>query len=175
MAMLYQIELADRDFNRLEYLEKEALGLSWEYSQIGGCGNFGFTVPRSIADEKFLRGDFNIKINMRNQATGVYDLWYQGLIEKKKPAISSPRETIQIQGHGYGSQLSRITFTETYTSTEISVIVKDILDNQVVPKTQITYDSGDIEATTFTADKLEFKNVTAYSALKTLADRKSVV
>lgn len=169
--MIYRIELADRSFNRLEYLEKEAMGLSWEYSRDqGGCGAFSFDLPRSLCDEKFISGDFNIKIKRRNPATAAYDLWYQGLIERKEPSIQGDKETVSIEGHGYWTQLGRVRLTETYTSTEISVIVKDILDTYVVPNTQITYDAGDVPATSFTPDTLEFKNVTAMEALKTCAE-----
>lgn len=171
IAMIYRIELADRSGNRLEYLEREALGLRWEYSQIGGCGNFSFNLPRELCNEKYISGDFNIKILRRNQLTQSYDLWYQGLIEKKLPSINGAgEEIIKIQGHGYAVQLGRIRFTRTYLNTEISVIVKDILDDFVVPNTQITYTPADIEVTTFIPDKFEFKNQTCYQALKTLAD-----
>jgi len=168
--MNYRIELADRSFNVLEYLEKEAMGVSWEYARIGGCGSFSFDLPRELCNEKYISGDFNVKIKRRNPATGAYDLWYQGIVERKEPSLRGARETVQVTGHGYFAQLGRIRLTETYSSTEISVIVKDILDTYVTPNTDITYDAGDIEATSFTPDTLEFKNVTALEALQTCAE-----
>ena len=44
--MDYRVELRDKSFNVLEYLENEAYGISWGYSRIGGCGSFCFTLPR---------------------------------------------------------------------------------------------------------------------------------
>lgn len=141
--MIYRIELSDRNFNRLEYLEKEAVNISWEYSRIGGCGSFSFDLPRSLCDEKFISGDFNVKILRRNPENGNYDLWYQGFIERKEPVISGSNEYVRVEGHGYQAQLGRILLTETYTGQEISAIVKDILDTYVVPNTDIEYDNPD--------------------------------
>lgn len=168
--MIYRIKLADRDFNTLEYLEKEALTPSWEYSRIGGCGSFGFDLPRSLCDEKYISGDFNIQIERRDPLTNLYGKIYEGLVELKSPSISGSKEIVNVAGHGYYATLGRIRLTETYTSTEISVIIKDILDTYIVPEGLITYDPGDIEVTGFTPDKLEFKNVTVLEALKTCAD-----
>lgn len=168
--MIYRIKLSDRDLNILEYLEREALGLSWEYSRNGGCGSFNFDLPRSLCDERFISGDFNIKIERRNPVTNAYDLWYQGLVERKEPSIRGHQETISVIGHGYWVQLGRIRFTKTYTADEISVIVTDILDTFVVPSTNISYDPGDIEVTGFTPDTLEFKNATCLEALQTCAE-----
>lgn len=168
--MIYRVELSDRSFTRLEYLEREALGLSWEFSRIGGCGSFSFDLPRELCNERFISGDFNIRISRRNPDTMAYDLWFQGLVERKEPSIRGNREVVSVTGHGYFVQLGRIRLTETYTSTEISVIVKDILDTYVTPNTDITYDAGDVQATSFTPDTLEFKNVTALEAIQTCAE-----
>lgn len=168
--MIFRVELSDKQFNRLEYLEDEIYGLNWEYARLSGCGAFGFNLPRSLCEEKYLSGDFNIKIKRRNPSTGNYDLRYQGLIERKEPVIRGNQEYVSVEGHGYGVQLERIRLTKTYTSDEISVVVKDILDTYITPYTDITYDAGDVEATSFTADKLEFKNASAYEALRTCAE-----
>jgi len=166
--MRHRIEIRDTNFDILEVLEKEATKIQWEYKRIGGCGNFSFILPRKFDDVGYVRGDFNIRIYKRTGA-GTFSLWYQGLIEDRSPALGD-NEKVQVRGFGYSSQLERIHVSKTYTSDEISVIVKDILDTYVTPNTNIAYDAGDIEATSFTADSLEFKNVSAASAFKTLAD-----
>jgi hypothetical protein len=166
---MHRIELRDKDFNLLEFLEKEAINLRFDYARIGGCGAFSFDLPRQYADEKYISGDHNIRIYIRNSDTKNYDLWYQGLIENKSPNISDRKEVLSISGYGYLAQLSRIYISETYTSQEISVIVKDILDTYVTPNTDITYDAGDIENTGFTADSLKF-NTDVKRALETCAN-----
>jgi hypothetical protein len=153
----------------VEILDKEYMDLSWDYSRIGGCGGFSFRLPRKIFEERAISGAYNVRIYYRNPSTNTYDLWYQGLIENKIPNIRGNSEDIQISGHGYQAQLSNVYVSQTYTAQEASVIVKNILDNYVTPYTSISYDIGDLEATSFTFDTLEF-NTDALSALQTIAD-----
>jgi len=167
--MEFRVEIRDTAFNLLEVLENEVLALSWDYSRIGGCGNFRFTLPRNYCDEKFISGDFNIRIYIRNESTKAYDLWYQGLVEDKIPNIRGERETVDVVGHGYSAQLSRIQIDRNYSSDETSVVVKHILDNDITANTNITYDVGDLVATSFTPDTLSF-NTDAKRAMQTLSD-----
>lgn len=168
--MKYRVEIADKSFNRLEILDQEAMGLHWDFSRIGGCGSFSFDLPREYCNERFISGDFNVKIYKRNNTTKAYDLWYQGLVETKQPNIRGGNETIQVRGTGYQAQLSRIYIAnKIYTSTEVSLIVKDILDTYVCPYTNITYSGGDLVATGFTPSTVKF-NTDALSAMQTLAD-----
>lgn len=168
--MIHRIEISDTDFNLLELLEDEASGLIWDWARIGGCGSFSFDLPREFCNERYISGDFNIKIKRRNPSTGDYDLWYQGLVEAKIPNIKNSKEIISVRGHGYQAQLSRIYLNDiSYTSQEISVIVKNILDNYIVGETDITYSAGDIASTGFTAGALTF-NTDALTAMQTLAD-----
>ena len=154
----------------VEIPDKEYLDLSWGYARIGGCGEFSFRLPRRLFEERAISGGYNVRIKYRNPSTNTYDLWYQGLIENKVPNVKGNTEDIQISGHGYQSQLSNIYLDDvTYTAQEASVIVKSILDNYVTPDTDISYNIGDLEATTFTFDTITF-NTDALSALQTIAD-----
>ncbi len=163
----YRVELRDESFNILAMLENEAIGLRWDYNRIGGCGAFSFTLPRRFNDQGNLGGDFDVRIYKRT-GSGTHALWFSGFIEDRSPLFSEP-ENISISGYGYIAQLNRVIVDKTYTSNEISIIVKDILDTFVTPNTDITYDAGDIVATSFTADSLVFKT-TAMNAMKTLAE-----
>lgn len=167
--MEHRIVLRDKSFNILECLEKEALGPSFGWARTGGCGAFGFEVPRKYGEEGFLGGDFDVQIQCYNPVTRVFDLWYSGYIEEKTPSINENGESIAVNGYGYSSQLKRILVDKEYTNTEISLIIKDILDTFVVPNTSIEYDLVDLEDTGFTADKLTFKT-TAMEAIQTCAD-----
>lgn len=168
--MIVKIELRDKSFNILENFDAEFMNLSWEYNRIGGCGSFSFDLPRQYCNEKFISGDFNVRIYVRNASTKVYDLWFQGIVEDKSPNVRGIDETISVQGHGYQAQLSRIQLINvTYTGQEISVIVKDLLDNYIVPNTDIIYSGADIQATGFTPDSITF-NTDALNAIQTLAD-----
>ena len=165
--MDHRIELRDRNFDLLEILEKDAYSISWKYNRLGGCGNFSLNLARKYNAPKALSGFFDIRIYKRNSANN-YSLWFAGYIEEKEGTLGS-KERINISGVGYVGQLRTVIVDTTYTSNEISVIVKDILDNYVVPNTDITYDAGDIEDTGFTADSVEFKG-NAMRAFETLAE-----
>lgn len=168
--MIVKVELRDKQFNILEILDSEFMNLSWEYQRVGGCGSFSFDLPRPYCNERYISGDFNVRIYGRNDTTKAYDLWFQGIVENKAPNVRGVEEVISVQGHGYQAQLSRIQLVNvTYTSQEASVIIKSILDNYVVPNTDITYSALDIEATSFTFDSITF-NTDALSAIQTIAD-----
>ncbi len=168
--MIVRLELRDKSFNLLELLENDMMDLTWEFNRIGGCGSISFNLPRAYCNERMISGDFNLRLYVRNPATKAYDLWYQGIVEQKSPNVRGSDETVSVQGHGYQAQLSRIQLRAlTYTSQEASVIIKNLLDNYIVPNTDITYDVGDITATTFTFDTLEF-STDAMSAIQTIAD-----
>jgi len=170
MTGAYRLELRDRDFNLLEILDREFTGLSWSYGRIGGCGECSFRLPRKLFEEKNLSGDYNLRVYYRDPVTGSFGLRYQGLVETKDPSIRGNSEAIGINGHGYSVQLGRIYLDDvTYSNTEVSVIVKDILDNYITPNTDISYNAPDIEATGFTIDAIKF-NEMASSALEKLAD-----
>lgn len=168
--MIIKVELRDKSFNKLEDLDNEVIDPTWEFNGIGGCGSFSFDLPRQYCNERYISGDFNVRIYGRNPSTNAYDLWFQGLIEDKAPNVRNNEETILVQGHGYQAQLSRIQLIDvTFTSTEISAIVKSLLDNYIVPNTDITYSASDIEVTGYTPDSLPF-NTDVESAIETLAD-----
>ncbi len=165
----FRVELRDRSFNMLDVLDAQLVDLQFNYARMGGCGDFSLTLPRKYCDEKYISGGFNIRIYIWNEATAVFDLWYQGQIEEKIPSIKGVKEYIDVIGHGYQSQLSQIQFSASYVSQEISVIVKNILDNYIVGVKDITYDSAQIENTGITLDQIDF-NTDVQSALQTLSD-----
>jgi len=172
--MKFRLELRNRNFEIKEILDDEYLDLNWSYSRIGGCGEVGFRLPRKRFEERSLTGESNIRIYYRNPDTNLYDLWYQGLIENKVPNVDGNSEEIGVMGHGYIHQLSRVyvsngAVAQTYVSQEVSIIVKSILDNFIVPVTNVTYNVSDIEATTFTPNNIEF-STNAMSAMQTLAE-----
>jgi hypothetical protein len=126
-------------------------------------------IPVKYGKEGILGGDYNICIYYYDKPTKTMILWYQGLIEEKSPEVNEDDETIKIIGYGYSSQLKRILVDTTITSKEVSVAVKAILDTYITPNTNITYDAGDIEATTFTIDSLTF-DTDVLNVIQTLAD-----
>jgi hypothetical protein len=169
--MDYRVELRDKEMDFVTILDNRIQNLKWSYERIGGCGSFSFKVSSKYCTEIELGANYNIRIKRKNLTTRDYELIYQGRIETTEYSVTdNSKETITIQGFGYQSTLKDIVINETYNSTEVSEIIKDILDSYVTPNTDVSYNSGDIEATTFTPDSIQFSYITVADAFKQLAD-----
>jgi hypothetical protein len=167
--MDYKLVISDRSFNVIEEIQDIASDISWSYNRIGGCGGFAFEVPIRYCEETFLGGNFNVKIYRKNPVDKEYDLWYQGRIENKSHGVQGVEEKIKITGNGYQSQLKDIYVSKTYSSSEASVIVKNVLDTFIVPNTNISYSAGDISSTSFTFDTLD-ANKDGLDVMQTISD-----
>ena len=168
--MKFRLELRDKSFNIKEILDDEFIELGWSYSAIGGCGEFGFMLPRRRFGERALTGESNVRIYYRNPSTEAYELWYQGLINNKAPTVTGNSENIPVSGHGYVTQLDRIYLNDvSFASTEASVIITALLDDYILENTDITYDPSDIEVTSFSFDNIKF-NDTVQSAIEKIAE-----
>ena len=160
---VYRVELRNKTFDLVKVLTPFTKKVSWGYDRIGGCGTGTINLSMDAEElQNVVRPDYEIQVWLET-----HGLVYRGYLEGDTPAVKS-KESIKLSISGYITQLKRIRVNNTYTSDEVSVIVKHILDTYVVPNTSITYDSADIEATGFTPDSLEF-DCMADSAMETLA------
>lgn len=164
---IYRVELRNKSFQLIKVLTKVADSLSWDWDRIGGCGRCSLNLP---VDSEYLDNiapDYDIQVHLGNNVGGD-NLVYRGFIDTYQTTIGRP-DKVQLKAFGYINQLKRIRVNTTYTSQSISDIVKDILDNYIVPNTSITYDADDIDNISYTPDSLEFDEL-ADSAMSTLAD-----
>jgi hypothetical protein len=168
--MIYRIELRDRSMEFVTILDGRVANIQWGYSPVGGCSDFSFSALSKYCTELNFGANFNVRIYKRNFTTKAYDLVYQGRIENVEYSVSEDKEDVQVNGFGYQSELSDIIVNRNYTSTEISAIVKDILDNDVVPNTNVSYQISDLENTGFTPDSIKFSYVSALECFDKLAD-----
>ncbi|MCD6192653.1 MAG: hypothetical protein J7L26_04195 [Candidatus Aminicenantes bacterium] len=127
-----------------------------------GCGAFSFTIND-------LPG-FNITYRTRVDIHPYFDSipWFTGFIQViPKPGKKRP---YTFSGFGYFEQLDWVTITASYQNQEVSLIIKDIIQNYVAPDTQIIYNESKIEATSYTITSIDFDHTKAKDALQTLAD-----
>ncbi|OYT63037.1 hypothetical protein B6U67_03780 [Methanosarcinales archaeon ex4484_138] len=90
---------------------------------------------------------------------------FKGEISSVKPA-SKGGVDLEIKARGYTALLQDIkNVIEDYTSTEVSAIVKDLIDKYYPT---ITYTN--VETTTLTLDVHHIKGISLFQAIKTLAD-----
>ena len=127
-----------------------------------GCGAFSFTINDLP--------DFNITYRTRVDIHPYFDStpWFTGFIQViPKPGKKRP---YTFSGFGYFEQLDWVTITASYQNQEVSLIIKDIIQNYVAPNTQIIYNESKIEATSYTITSIDFDHTKAKDALQTLAD-----
>jgi hypothetical protein len=127
----------------------------WEYLRFGGCGQGTFTLSLAYECAGEFRSDDEIRVYCRDTAGPNYSLFYRGLVCQVEPAIGV-KDSITVTTMGYRLYLDRIPVDATYDDTEVSLIVRDVLDTVVCPNSAITYDSADINTTGFTPDSITF-------------------
>jgi len=128
-----------------------------------GCGQFNFTLAR--------KPDFTIDYRTRVDIHLFNDAnpWFSGYI-MELPIEGTTEVEYGYAGFGFYYQLETCIVDKKYTATEISAIIKDIIQTFVEPKTDIVYDATKIENTGYTVNEIEFNKVTAKKALDDLAE-----
>lgn len=92
---------------------------------------------------------------------------FTGIIENVKFSGRGRKEKIKISGRDYTARLQDVTVQPVvYNNTEISVIVKNIIDNNV---TGITYNN--VNVTPITISHVAFNHTPVFDALKQLAEQ----
>ena len=126
-----------------------------------GCGAFSFVLDSFPA--------FPIGYRMRVDVHPYFDAapWFSGFVQTvPKPGQKPPYRYI---GFGFFEQLDWVMVTASYQNTEISVIIKDIVQNIVAPNTQIAYNASKVEATSYTVADISFDHALAKDAIQQLA------
>ena len=145
---------ADVQFGMLSEIEFELMGF--------GCGAFSFVLGSLPA--------FPVSYRTRVDIHPYFDAtpWFSGFIQTIPKAGQKP--PFRYVGFGFFEQLDWVVVTESYQSQEISVILKDIIENTVAPNTQIAYNASKIEATSYTVTDISFDHTRAKDAIQQLAN-----
>jgi len=164
----YNIELRDKNGNLKQYLTPFASRTTWEWNRLGGCGRCSITLEKPYRDILFDALD-DIQIRVHSGSTS--KLVYRGYIANIIPTLQA-NQNIILDVRGYFDLFKKLVVHDTgdnkvYTTTEVSLIVDDIIDNFVVSNSPIT--KGTIDAGSFEPDSIQFL-CTVEEALKTLAE-----
>ena len=145
---------ADIQFGKVSEIE-------WELMDFG-CGAFSFILD-SLPP-------FPITYRTRVDVHPYFDTtpWFSGFIQTIPKAGQKP--PYRYIGFGFFEQLDWVVVTGSYASQEISVILKDIIENTVAPNTQIAYNASKIEATSYTVTDISFDHTRAKDAIQQLAN-----
>jgi hypothetical protein len=167
----YPFEVRVEHYNRsgilLEQLAPDLREATWTYQRIGGCGDASFVLSRDYEEAGGFSGNHEIKVYVRDETGPRFSLFYDGIVYAIDPALGE-QDTITVYTTGYGHELNWLVVNATYTNTEISAIVKTILDTIVVPNSDITYVASDIENTGYAPSSISFLGSVA-EAFDTLA------
>jgi len=158
-----EIIIYDKNGDPAGYLNKIA-SIDWEYNRRGGCGQANAIISAPY-------DDMVTKLLPRTQV-GIFidnQLRYKGKLSKLNRIVQSGNEAIQCIFYGFINDLSTLIVNADYADDEISVIIKDILDNYVLPYSDITYDDADIEETDYAVSVISF-NHTIMDAFRLLGD-----
>jgi hypothetical protein len=145
---------ADVQLGRISEIEFELMDF--------GCGAFSFILDSLPT--------FPITYRTRVDICPYFDIlpWFSGFIQTiPKPGQKPPYRYI---GFGFFEQLDWVTVTASYQSQEVSLIIKDIIQNTVAPNTQIAYNASKVEATSYTVTDISFDHALAKDAIQQLAN-----
>ena len=158
----FYVYLKNRSGKLIKVINDKLATLSWRWDRLGGCGQGSVVL---IADETWLNDvgpDYEINIYLGGK------LRYAGIINSHKPKENKGVNQSVLSFLGYSSQIKRVLVEKTYTSQNLTDILKDILDTFIIPNTDITYDDADIGQFNFVPDILEL-DTNGGNAIKTLA------
>jgi len=155
----YNVELRDKNGDLKKYLTPFISGINWEWNRLGGCGRCSITLKKKYRDIIFAARD-DIQIRVKDGSTS--KLVYRGYIANIVPTLKIDQDIV-LDIRGYFDLLAKLAVqddgdTKTYTSSEISEIVEDIVDNYIIGqeldtniKALIHFDGND-GANTYTAE-----------------------
>jgi hypothetical protein len=145
---------ADVQFGKLSEIEFELMSF--------GCGAFSFVLDSLPA--------FPVSYRTRVDVHPYFDAtpWFSGFVQTiPKPGQRPPYRFI---GFGFFEQLDWKLVTQAYADQEVSVIIKDIIQNTVAPNTQIAYNASKVETTSYTVTSISFDHVKAKDAIQQLTN-----
>lgn len=166
----YEIRIYDTDGNKVAEITSgmknvTVVGFNFMLLQNGGCGAFSFTLGEEFT-QATIDDNYRVEFCFFTQPNP----WFTGFITE---VPERGTDTLyRYAGYGYFLQLDFVRVNETDTvGQDIAVIIDDILDDYVVPNTDIVEDTDKIDTSIYTlASTIEWERITAHSCFETLAE-----
>lgn len=162
--MLFQILNYDK-YGDLKNDFSKIATIGWDYLRIGGCGQANVILKSKYNSQidRSIKPSDEIRVYIDNK------LRYSGKLQRRIRRVTVEDEEIALIFYGYVNELDDIIVDQTYAEQEISEVVKDILDNNIIGVKKITYDAADIESTDYTVQSVDFNHSCA-DAIRFLAE-----
>ena len=112
--------------------------------------------------------DVSIYHDTVNPATG--NIIFRGVVEDVQFVTEPNHERVIVRGRDYSCRLMDTYVQKIYNNTEVSVIIKDIIDSfvNIQGKSDLTYTN--VQTTTKTIAHIKFNERSCFEAIKTLAE-----
>lgn len=162
----FEIDFYDKQGLRTHRLSNDGtnsplISAEFEYTN-NGCGKFSMTLSKDHKIPIAYEQRIDISLFGDNKA------WYSGYVQTR-PVEGSTETEWEYSGYGFFNQLDGVLVNKTYTNTEISAIVRDIILTYLDGKTNIVAGT-DIYSTGYTAEGIKFDYVTAKDVIKQLSE-----
>jgi len=161
-----------------EILNKMMIGCSWGIDRIGGCSQAMVTVKGEWTDFLTITPAWKIRIKVRFEAGSDYENVFVGNVVSKIRTIDNI-ENIRFMAVGYQNQLQKVVVYRhpltdepaSYSSVSINGVLTDLLDDYILPYTDILYNAGDIGDSSIIPENILFDSagINAIQLLATLA------
>jgi hypothetical protein len=163
----YKIIIYDTLGVKLEEISSETQEsplLSFEFELLtSGCGTFKFKLSQDL--NVALTYNYRVDVHL----FGDDDPWYSGYIIKM-PQAGTTEIVQEYSGYGFYNQLDDVMVNRTYTSKQISWIVRDLISTLIEPQTDIVYDVAKIAPTSYVVQDIKWDRVSAKEVFKQLAE-----
>lgn len=152
--------------NGTSFKDYKSLKIEKSISKYGSTGQFKIVYDSPWGRHK---GDFSVGDDVKIYADQNADpttLLFRGIIDEVIFDGKGTRQRVTLHGRDYSAKLQDVTVEPVvYTNSEISDIVKNIIQNEV-PEITTT----NVNNTGVTLKRIAFNHVSVYDALKKLAD-----
>lgn len=153
--------------NAVAYTDYDSLSVRSSSARFNTTSSFTamFTNYTGVHDNDFVIGQ-EVVVKADKNTNPATTTIFTGILEDVQYSGNPNSEMISLTGRDYGLRLmDSFVQPEVYTNTEVSVIVKDLIDKYV---TGITYTN--VATTTITVSRIVFREVSVFDAIKQLAE-----
>lgn len=142
----YNLWIKNLSGQLVDILEKHIQAARWSYApSFGGCIEASFVIRRTFDNFGSLAEDYEVELYREKDPltqSGQRELRWGGYIRDLKPALDEP-ESVTLECSGWSRQLDQLVigkFAQTpssWTNMDVGAIVRDIIDNWVIPGSKI--------------------------------------
>lgn len=157
------IRLFNRYGDLQKVLDNKAI-VSWEYNRKGGCGQGSCQIPTPDDSlEHAIRPGAFLRVYMDEEVR------YTGRLIRSSRMIGKGVQDLNLTFYGFLIDLSTLIVSATYVGQGVKDILIDILDNYVLPYSDVSYNASDIDDPGYSVEDLVL-NHTVKDAVTLLAN-----